>query len=351
MTAAAAVGPGVSFAHLFRLSDDGGLFEHARLTEPRPEHGYCVDDIARGLIVVAREHAPPETLLALAEFYLWLVADAQAADGRFHNRRDLDLRWTDVPSREDCWGRALWGLGTAAARLDPDGPESQLALDRFGRGAGLRSPHLRAEVFAALGAAEVLTRWPDHTASRALLRDTAERLAAGLPGDLRWPWPEPRLRYANGALPEVLVAAGDLLDEPRYLDAGLALLGWLLDVETTGDRLSVTPVGGWASGEARPGFDQQPIEVAALADACGRAYAVTGDRHWWNGAQRCRAWFLGANDSGVMLLDVISGGGFDGLMRHGRNENQGAESTMALISTLQRCADLESTAASTALRS
>jgi hypothetical protein len=31
----------------------------------------------------------------------------------------------------------------------------------------------------------------------------------------------------------------------------------------------------------------------------------------------------------------VSGGGCDGLERYGRNENQGAESTLALVSTLQ----------------
>ena len=332
MSAAPVLGSPVSFDHLLRLSDDGGLFEHAELTVPRPEHGYCVDDLARGLVVLAREPSPAAPLRALAEGYLRLVVDAQSPDGRSHNRRDLGGRWTDVPSLEDCWGRGLWGLGSVAARWD--GPQARLALRHFERGARHRSPDLRADVFAALGAAEVLAARPHHRSARRLLRATADRLLAA-PVEPGWPWPEPRLRYANGSIPEVLIAAGDLLGDRRLLDAGLRMLAWLLDVETTGERLSVTPVGGWARGEPRPGYDQQPIEVAALADACGRALTLTGDPHWAAGLERCRAWFLGANDTGVMLLDVISGGGCDGLTRHGRNENQGAESTIALISTLQ----------------
>ncbi|MBW4722327.1 hypothetical protein [Saccharothrix obliqua] len=35
------------------------------------------------------------------------------------------------------------------------------------------------------------------------------------------------------------------------------------------------------------------------------------------------------------LLDEETGGGCDGLSRDGRNRNQGAESTLALLSTLQ----------------
>ncbi|WP_375431328.1 hypothetical protein [uncultured Friedmanniella sp.] len=331
---------GVSFAHLFRLSDDGGLFEHARLTEPRPEHGYCVDDIARGLVVATREPAPPPQLQLLARFYLDLVVDAQADDGRVHNRRDLELRWTDEPSLEDCWGRAIWGLGTAAARLPQGTAEAELALARFTVSAVRRSPHRRAMAFAALGAAEVLTVRPRHRAARALLRTATDQLRIDVSGDAGWPWPEPRLRYANGCVPEVLLAAGSLLEDRALLAEGLALLDWLVEVETVETHLSVTPVGGWTRGEPRPGFDQQPIEVAALADACGRAYELTGERRWLDTLLRCRSWFLGHNDTGVVLLDMTSGGGCDGLERHGRNENQGAESTMALISTLQRCASL-----------
>jgi hypothetical protein len=49
--------------------------------------------------------------------------------------------------------------------------------------------------------------------------------------------------------------------------------------------LSVVPGGGWGRGEGRPAFDQYPAEVAALADACARAAAVTGDSTWLTGVE------------------------------------------------------------------
>jgi hypothetical protein len=134
----------------------------------------------------------------------------------------------------------------------------------------------------------------------------------------------------------VLLAAGSLLDDPPALTDGLAMLAWLLDVETSGEQLSVTPADGWTTGEPRPGFDQQPIEVAALADACVRAFELTGDPRWRDGVRRAAGWFLGENDARTPLLDPVSGGGCDGLERNGRNENQGAESTLAMISTMQQ---------------
>ncbi len=38
--------PAPTFAHLVRLTDDTGLFEHARHATARREHGYCTDDVA-----------------------------------------------------------------------------------------------------------------------------------------------------------------------------------------------------------------------------------------------------------------------------------------------------------------
>jgi hypothetical protein len=46
-------------------------------------------------------------------------------------------------------------------------------------------------------------------------------------------------------------------------------------------------------------------------------------------------WFLGDNDAGVPLIDERTGGGRDGLREDSLNVNQGAESTLALNSTLQ----------------
>ena len=138
----------------------------------------------------------------------------------------------------------------------------------------------------------------------------------------------------------MLIAAGTALDERRWREQGLTLLTWLLDVETApdeaGGHLSVTAASGWAPGEPRPAYDQQPIEVAALADAAARAFDASHDPLWRDAIRRCDAWFEGANDVGVSLADPESGGCRDGLMPGGRNENQGAESTLALLSVRQQ---------------
>ncbi|HEV2371207.1 MAG TPA: glycosyltransferase [Streptosporangiaceae bacterium] len=326
--------PAAPFRHLQRLTDHIGLLEHAEGIVPRHDHGYCVDDVARGLVVVCREPSPSQELIILGRRYLHFLVQAQAADGTFRNRLGYDRRWRDQPGTQDCWGRALWALGTAAARGPTAGIREE-AYTRFGLSAQVSSVWPHAMAFAALGAAEVLERWRGHSGALTLLGKASTAIGEP-PEDPAWPWPAPRLSYANAAIAEAVIVAGWKLGQDRVLHNGLRMLAWLLAGETRNGHLSVVPTGGWGPGETRPAFDQQPIEVAALADACMRATAVTGDAAWLAGAQMSVAWFLGDNDARVPMLDEQTGGGCDGLGPTGRSRNQGAESTLAMISVMQQ---------------
>ncbi|MGA3218886.1 MAG: glycosyltransferase [Acidimicrobiales bacterium] len=325
--------PEPSFEHVARMTDQYGTYEHADGTAPRPEHGYCTDDMARVLVVTTRQPSPSRLVSDLARQALRFVAEAQSARGDCRNRRDRRGQWQGPYEVGDAWGRSLWGLGTAAAR-SPNELVRQVALGHFERGARQRSRSPRAMAFAALGAHEILAAYPGHGGALDLLAGTVGVVGIGATST-SWSWPEPRLSYANAALPEALIVAGAGLDRPELVHHGLHLLGWLLDHETAGGHLSVAPVGGCGPDDPRPGFDQQPIEVAALADACSRAAALTGDDRWAAGVASAVAWFLGDNDAQAPMWDPCSGGGYDGLRADGPNLNQGAESTLSLISTLQ----------------
>ncbi|MET8150486.1 glycosyltransferase [Actinoplanes sp. NPDC049668] len=322
-----------SFAHLRRLTDDTGLLEHARHAVARRAHGYCTDDVARGLVVTSREAEPSPAVQRLAEVYLSFLTHAQHDSGAFHNRLGYDRRWTDEPGLGDWWGRALWGLGTAAARSTAPWIRRE-AMVAFNLGAARRSPAPHAMAFAGLGAAEVLRREPGNATAAALLADAAK--AVGWPAsDPEWSWPGPHLSYASAALAEVVIAAGRFQQDVALLAAGLRMLAWLRDSQLVDGRLSVLPAAGWRRGEPRQRYDQQPIEVAALADACATAAAATGDDGWHDGVRQAIGWFLGDNDRGAVMWDPATGGAYDGLTPLGPNLNQGAESTLALIATFQ----------------
>jgi hypothetical protein len=192
---------------------------------------------------------------------------------------------------------------------------------------------MRAMAYAAIGAGDLLSHRPEEESARGLLRDAIEAIWWEDCDD-SWPWPEPRLGYGNGALAEAMIMGGDLLVNNPALSRGLEMLEFLLQTEKRDGHMSVTPVGGRGRGES-PSGDQRPIEVAAIADACATAYRVTLDRHWLAGIQLAWRWFVGDNDGGVPMFDPATGGGYDGLDADGRNLNQGAESTLAMLSTAQ----------------
>ena len=321
--------------HLERLTDRFGLFEHARFGDPRPEHGYCLDDVARALVVTCREPDPSRQVRELAGRYLDFTLAAIGPDGACHNRMATDGGWRDEPGLGDWWGRALWGLGVASTAAPTPAMRARAVLG-FRAAARRRSPDRHAMAFAALGAGELLLRRPDEGSARALLTDSVAAIAAPPPSDSAWPWPEPRLRYASGAIVEALLLAGVALADPGLRATGLRLLDFLVRTEIRNGRVSVTPVTGRGVEDTAIGFDQQPIEVAALADACARAFDVTGDERWRSDVRSTWAWFTGDNDSATPMFDPATGAGFDGLQAGGCNQNQGAESTLAFLSTAQQ---------------
>jgi hypothetical protein len=188
--------------------------------------------------------------------------------------------------------------------------------------------------FAALGASEVLHILPGNRQALEIIKDCLALVA--IPTSRRWPWPESRLTYANAVIPEVLMLAGQHLRRPDVTRWGKMLLEWLFEIQTFGDQLSLTPHTGWSRGEPLPGYDQQPIEVSALVDACITAYDLTSDPIWNQRIQLGLSWFDGNNDRSVPMCVPEKGAGFDGLTSNGRNTNCGAESTLAYLSVLHR---------------
>ena len=233
--------PEPSLRHLMRMLDDTGLFEHAIGALPRRSHGYCTDDAGRALAVAVRSGDDADALL-LSERCLAFLAHAHEGDGRFHIRMGFDRRWTADPASDDASGRAIFGIGVAAAAA-PWAHVRREARRLFREVAAFRSTYPRATASAAIGAAELLRIEPGDTAARSLVEDAL----ACLPRpsiDEAWPWPEERLAYANAVLTEALIAAGDAVDDKAAVDDGLRLLGWLVQTERLGDHFSFTPTGG-----------------------------------------------------------------------------------------------------------
>ena len=216
----------------------------------------------------------------------------------------------------------------------------------------LQSLHLRSSAYAALGAAEVVTGRGQVQPAVELLDRASSLIATAARATIGWP--ETRLTYDNARIPEALIAAGIALGDARRTSLGIRLLDWLALNESQGNRFSFTPVGGREPGVHEPGFDQQPIEAWAMADACYRAWSVTGVEMGKKGPAGRLLASRQQRQGDALLYEAESGGTFDGLTLDGVNLNQGAESTLAGIGTLQVAAncwrDLESTRVECATR-
>lgn len=322
------------FAAIGRLADATGIMQHSRLSVPDPDHGYCVDDNARALILIHRRPADP-LHDRWADVFASFVARAwNPARGRFRNFMAHDGAWLEEEGSEDSQGRALWSLGVTAAEAR-DGALRAWARDLFGEAApnlrALGSP--RTMAFCILGAAAMLDRDPGHREARAMAAAFAGRLAglaaaASRPG---WTWFERRLAYDNARLPEALLRAGMALGRDDFTALGLATLRWLAARQIAPEghfRPAGSVVAAQDYGESSR-YDQQPLEAQAMVEACAAACAATGDPLWIGHAERAFAWFHGANDGAVALADPASGECYDGLTPTGPNLNRGAESVLA----------------------
>ena len=325
--------------HLLTLTNDKGIIEHARGAIPHPKLGYCTDDAGRALGLMS---VLPSTWATkrVAEVSLGFLEEAGAGERNFRLRRRADGSWShDAPS-DDATARALQGLASAAT-VAPWADVRRRSCYLFAdKARGFESAYLRSNAHAVLAAAAILEVEPRDRVARALFN----RAAAALPWHFNfsfWPWPEARLSYSNALIPEAMMVAARERHDREGLKVALDLLTWLVDEESHGGHFSFTPVGGRGAGEPKPGFDQQPIEAWAMADAASRAFRLTGNRAWADVVRRAEHWFHRSNDAAVPVADPVVGAGFDGLGPRGVNLNRGAESTLAYLATTWRGAQAQ----------
>lgn len=336
--------PGLDWSHLGRLTDDTGLLQHAEYAIPRREDGYCLDDNARALLVMAlAKEARVEDrdlVRSLSGRYLAFVRHAWSEDsGQFRNFMSYSRVWLEDIGSEDSHGRAVWALGTALGRsADPDRQPLANALFHSALAPLRDFGSHRAWAFALLGIDEYLRAFEGDSnvgAQRTLL---AERLLGLFQAHAApdWPWFEERLTYCGARLSQALLVSGQSMQRDDMLDAGLRSLEWLDGIQHLDDGCFV-PIGSngfYARGGRRARYDQQPVEAASMVGAALAARQVTGDDVWLERARSAFEWFLGQNDLQLPLYDASTGGCRDGVHADRLNENQGAESTLSFLMAL-----------------
>jgi len=338
--------PPLNTDHLFAMTDDTGILQHAIFSLPNSREGYTTDDNARALIVStrmdgapAREHRANQLDLSPRYLaFLWLAFNSDI--GRFRNFLGYDRNWLEDVGSEDSHGRALWALGNVLGRSRNAGLRGAAGrLFQAAVQAVLTFSSPRAWAFSVLGLQAYLDWFPGDRAMQGVRNTLANRLL-----DIyershseTWRWFEKSLSYSNARLPQALILAGGRSNNERMVAAGIESLEWLVAVQHCGDRDTFVPIGSnvtFAEGAERARFDQQPVEACATISACLEAYRLTNEVSWRREADCIFSWFLGKNDLHVPLYDATTGGCRDGLHPDRVNENQGAESTLSFLMAL-----------------
>lgn len=335
--------PPLKLDHLRLMTDETGILQHAFFTVPNYGEGYTTDDNARALMVsTLLEELGRGGKFELASRYLafiWYAFNPQT--GRFRNFMDYQRTWLEQSGSDDSHGRALWALGTVLGRTTtPALPSMAGRLFEQALPAILTTTSPRAWAFALIGIDEYLQRFAGDRMASQVREELAGRLLELYRNNNTsdWHWYEDGLSYCNAALPHAMLLSGERIPNQAMTQVGFESLCWLTTVQHAGAEGShFVPIGSngfYPRGGERARFDQQPVEVQATVSACLQAYRITGDKHWRAQARRAFDWFLGRNDLNIPIYDPTTGGCRDGLHPDRRNENQGAESTLAFLQSL-----------------
>jgi hypothetical protein len=321
-----------------RMADDCGVLQHSRFGAPDRTHGYCTDDNARALALIARlatEGAIASSASRLATSCAAFLNHAWNTEtGRFRNFMGYDRHWLDDGGSDDCCARSLEALCLVAHHWPQDDMAdwaADLARQALQHAPDWTSLRARALIIKAMLAASGHVIGAEEAARH--MRVAAEALleAACASRSQGHGWFEPSFAYDNARLPEALIVAGEHLQEPDMLSAGIEMLEQL-EKRQTSPQGWFSPVATSAfadSSASHVSFDQQPIEALATVEACFAAWRATGDTQHCVTARAAFEWFGGRNVHGLVLARPEDGICHDGLTVAGVNRNHGAESILS----------------------
>jgi len=328
--------PEPSLDHLEKLTDDTGLYQHAKFTIPNREFGYCTDDNARAVIamILYYAHNPEPKALRLLDTYLSFIIHSQNSDGSINNFMDFDRTWLKNEPAHDAFGRVLWAFGTVMAK-PPATPYLLIAKDCFDKSVHRVQKQLpKGMAYSILGMSDYLKKFPGAIDIKRQLELTADGLVRQYEESHYpdWQWFEDALTYDNAVLPHAMYVASMALNNKRYREIADITCKFLLENTFNGSHFSFVGCTGWYErGEKKATFDQQPIEAGGTVMMLRAAYEATQNERFLMLQRKAFDWFLGQNDLHVPLYDFRTKGCNDGLTPDGVNTNQGAESTLSLL--------------------
>jgi hypothetical protein len=153
--------------------------------------------------------------------------------------------------------------------------------------------------------------------------------------DEEWEWFESYLTYGNSILPEALLCAYLVTNNPIYQTIAKTSFDFLLSKTFNDDAIKVISNQGWMHNkvqiaEPKKG-GEQPIDVAYTIMALSKFYDHFDEEKYLKKMEIAFEWFLGKNHLHQIIYNPCTGGCYDGLEETYINLNQGAESTVSYM--------------------
>lgn len=331
--------PPFSLAHIKRLTDDTGIIQHAKFGIPNLKEGYCLDDNARALLMVLMAYQQKKDSLALdlSPIYLSYIHYMQNKDGTFRNFLSFNRNFLDEVGSEDSFGRTIWALGYLLGHPPNDAyyqTGKLMFLDAAPNFEKLKS--IRGIANTMIGISYYLRSNIADDIMTERLRNLAHKLIKQYEDNStpQWKWFETLLAYDNGILPLALLHAAEILNDEKITKYALETMNFLTGITLKDGFLSIIGNKEWyKKDEERSMFAQQPIDALAMILMYHQAFHLTMDKEYLNKLYISFMWFLGENDLRLSLYDFETKGCCDGFESDGVNRNQGAESTLAYLTS------------------
>jgi len=335
--------PPMKLDHLYKMTDDTGLFQFAKFSVPNRDFGYTLDDNARAIVLCSRliKEKSSKKLQELVKIYFAFIKMCQKENGSFVNYIGYPDKEPTIQNKkedlEDTTSRAMWALseimGNTKLPVTLRNEAKRIFLLSLEKRSKLNHP--RSKALAIKAFATMLPYMPEH--QKTLLRhikEYAESLADALKENSykSWIWFEKDLYYNNAILSEGLFIAGDLLKDSLYKIKAVQSLQFLISKTFSQDMYMPIGHSNWyRHNSKRSQYDQQPEDAASMILALSSAYKSTCNEEYKNLAKKCFGWYLGNNSINKPVYDKMTGGCYDGLHPDRVNLNQGGESLISYL--------------------
>lgn len=333
--------PAIKLDHIKKMTTPLGIIQFSKISIPDISSGYTLDDNARALIAMCLHYKlfRKKEDLKYINTYLDFIKLCQQPKGTFINYIDKNgnehLKNTYMHI-EDSNARAIWALGTVISLKEYLPHETVVnAFNCFVKclswsrniksprsiGFAIKGLYLYHSVTNDIQAVSIIKKL-----GKNLLEDYYLNVAED------WDWFEDKLTYANSILPEAMLYAYLITEEPIFKKVANKSFDFLLSKIFVNGDFKVISNNGWHHKNKEPEkYGEQPIDVAYTILTLDIFHKTFGIKKYENMMKVAFSWFLGRNHLKQTIYNPITGGCYDGLEKDNVNLNQGAESTICYL--------------------